>query len=109
MKAYMKDGVPTLVVEDPAALTDYALIDVRGADEFTGELGHVAGARLVTLGAALDEYLRSAPKSQKTLFICRSGARSARATLQALEIGFTDAYNMEGGMLHWKAKGLAVE
>jgi rhodanese-related sulfurtransferase len=81
-----------------------ALIDVRRPDEYTGDLGHIAGARLVTLETELAHFLSKATeqeKSQPTVFICRSGGRSTRAALIALQSGFKDVYNMTGGMIYW--------
>jgi len=99
------DGIPTLTVRAPASLGEYQLIDVRGPDEFWGELGHIPGARLATLGPELDKFLLSAPPNEKILFICRSGVRSARATQQAQQAGFTQVFNLAGGMLQWTSQG----
>lgn len=94
---------------NPDSIKDFELIDVRGPDEFIGELGHIKGARLMTLGKDLDEYLQREDKHKKILFICRSGARSGKATEQALSLGFSRVYNMEGGMLLWNEKRYPVE
>lgn len=106
---FKKDGVPTLQVHDPSALKDYILIDVRTPEEFTGELGHIEGSKLVTIGDELDDFLRKEDKSKTILFICRSGARSGRATEQALDLGYKEVYNMEGGMICWNEKKYPVE
>lgn len=95
------DGVPTLEVNDPTSIDHFALIDVRRPEEFTGELGHIPGAKLCTLGEELDQFLKTEDKSLSILFICRSGARSARATDQALALGFQKVFNMRGGMIYW--------
>lgn len=98
------DGIPTMQVTHPSDLGGLKLIDVRRADEFTGELKHIVGAQLFTLGPDLDSYLEKESKDQKILFICRSGMRSANATMKALSLGFKEVYNMEGGMLAWNEK-----
>ena len=67
---YNADGVPTLQINDPSTLNEYALIDVRRPEEFIGELGHIQGAKLVTLGPELDSYLEKENKNTKILFIC---------------------------------------
>ncbi len=103
----VKAGVPTLEVHDPFDLAGYTLVDVRGADEFDGELGHIEGAKLVTLGEELEDYLRSEDKNKKILFICRSGGRSGVATKMAAANGFKDVFNMAGGMLYWNQKKFA--
>lgn len=103
-------GVPTLMVQDEKDLKDYdLLIDVRRPDEYTGELGHIKGAKLVTLGEELTNFLNSTPKDKKILFICRSGMRSSTATREALEKGFSHPVNMAGGMIEWREKKLKTE
>lgn len=98
------NGVPTVQVSDPTELDQFVVIDVRRPDEYTGELGHIKGAKLITLGPDLDTYLSNGNKNDKILFICRSGMRSANATLSALNFGYQNVFNMEGGMLLWNQK-----
>jgi rhodanese-related sulfurtransferase len=104
----IKENVPTLQVEDPSSLNEYTLIDVRRPEEFTGELGHIEGSKLVTLGPDLENYLQVTPRETKILFICRSGARSAHSTLYAQSIGFKNVFNMEGGMIYWNQKNFPI-
>lgn len=85
------------------------LIDVRRPDEFNNELGHIAGAELVTLGPDLVDYLQNCNRDQEIVFVCRSGARSATATAQSLELGFTHSMNMLGGMIRWNESKLPTE
>lgn len=76
------------------------IIDVREPFEFTGELGHVAGAELVPLpmvGATASAW----PRDDEIVLVCRSGARSGRAAGQLAEMGFTHVMNMAGGMMAW--------
>lgn len=75
-------------------------IDVRRHDEWIGELGHIAGCRLITLDT-LNEGMDEFPKDATIVFICRSGARSARASSMALARGFKSVYNLKGGMILW--------
>ena len=98
------NNIPTLKVHEPSELSSFELIDVRRADEFNGELGHIEGAKLVTLGDDLQHFLASEDKTKKILFICRSGMRSASATELALSQGFTEVFNMDGGMIDWNEK-----
>lgn len=88
---------------------EFILIDVRQPDEFTGELGHVPGSRLVTLGPELEAELNSLDPEDSYIFICRSGGRSANATGYAQTLGFSKVYNMIGGMLEWNRLGLPTE
>ncbi len=84
------------------------LVDVRRPDEYTGELGHVPGARLIVLDN-LPQSLGELPRDKTVVFICRSGGRSGKAAAFARENGFADVYNMKGGMLLWNQLGLQVE
>ncbi len=86
-----------------AADSSLVLVDVRETGEFTA--GHAPDARHIALGqlsTALDT-LRG--EGRPIAFICRSGARSARATRQARAAGI-DARNVRGGMIAWDRAGL---
>jgi len=41
--------------------------------------------------------------------VCRSGARSAQATVLLQKAGFKDVANLAGGMLRWRAESLPVD
>ena len=92
----------------PQALEEAAdkvqIIDVREAAEFNGPLGHIRGAKLIPLGelaARAGELSRERP----IIAVCRSGARSAQATVILQRAGFGDTANLAGGMLRWRAHG----
>ncbi len=84
------------------------IIDVRRPDEFTGELGHVPGSQLIVLDT-LAERLSELPKDKTVVFVCRSGARSGRATAYAKQNGFASVFNMKGGMILWNQMDLKTE
>ena len=87
-------------------LHTYTLIDVREPHEFHGDLGHVAGSRLLpiaTIGSAAATLDRDRP----LLVICRSGRRAHAATALLASRGF-DAVNLTGGMLAWSRAGLPM-
>lgn len=104
------DGIPEVTVEDVFANTNAVssnklrLIDVRRPDEFNGELGHIAGAELVTLGEELNQFLEKADRSEEIVFVCRSGGRSGQATADSIKLGYKFTANMVGGMIRWNEK-----
>ncbi|MES2770259.1 MAG: rhodanese-like domain-containing protein [Bdellovibrionota bacterium] len=104
------EGVPEIT---PKAFKNYTgkitLIDVRRPDEFDGELSHIPGAKLITLGPDLDAFLSTHDKDDEIVFVCRSGARSGRATLQSRTMGFSKSVNLQGGMLLWNERKYPVE
>ncbi len=97
---------------DPKEVNDLheqiSIIDVRRPDEYTGELGHIAGSRLITLDT-LSHHIQSLQKDKPIVFVCRSGARSANAASMAVSYGYDKVYNMKGGMIAWNEYGLDVE
>lgn len=109
------DGIPEISCEDllrhlpEAQAGRIQLIDVRRPDEFNNELGHVAGARLVTLGPELTEFLKNGDRDQEIVFLCRSGGRSGSATAESIQLGYKKTINMVGGMIRWNEKKFSVE
>lgn len=102
MHPQVVDGIPEVTVEDVKRhLGQVRLIDVRRPDEFTGELQHIPGAELVTLGPDLLEFLQSGTRDEEIVFVCRSGGRSGQATEESIRLGYTKTANMVGGMLKW--------
>ena len=91
-----------------AKIDKVQLIDVRTPEEYTGELGHIANSKLVTLDTFMD-HIDEIPKDRTVVFVCRSGRRSANATAIAKDHGFESVYNMKGGMMAWNEMGLNVE
>jgi len=89
-------------------LRDVQIVDVREPDEFNGALGHLPGAKLVPLGA-LAEKQGALEKAKPIVVVCRSGARSAQATVILGKAGFERVANLSGGMLRWRAQRLPVE
>lgn len=108
-KVEVINGVNNLFVTEEGSVRDYTVIDVRGPDEFVGELGHIKGAQLVTLGIDLHNFFETAAKDKNYLFVCRSGGRSTQATLLAKSKGFTNVTNMAGGMIHWNELALKAD
>ncbi|MEQ1756086.1 MAG: rhodanese-like domain-containing protein [Micropepsaceae bacterium] len=88
-------------------LKNIQLLDVREPQEFNDALGHAPGAFLIPLGE-LPHRLNEIGKDKPVAIICRSGARSARATLFLKQNGFERVANVSGGMLRWRTQNLSV-
>jgi uncharacterized membrane protein YdjX (TVP38/TMEM64 family)/rhodanese-related sulfurtransferase len=83
------------------------ILDVRGPDEFTGPLGHIATARNIPV-AELDSRLveLSGLERAPLVIVCRTDKRSATAARTLRAAGFTQVGVLRRGMEQWNATGL---
>ena len=85
------------------------LIDVRGAGDFAGPLGHIPGARNIPLEELPARLAELEPSKQRPLtLVCRTQKRSLTAAHQLRQAGFTDVFILRGGMEQWNREGLTV-
>ena len=89
---------------------DVLVLDVRGGDEYTGELGHIHGSVNIPL-AALQQRLDELGDrlAQPVAIVCRTDRRSAKAAALLARKGFSDVHVVRGGMMKWNEAGLPVE
>jgi sulfur dioxygenase len=96
----------------PHALEEAAhkiqILDVREPAEIDGPLGHIRGAVPIPLGQLAGRVAELA-RDRPVVAVCRSGARSAQATVILQQAGLKDVANLAGGMLRWRADGYPVE
>jgi sulfur-carrier protein adenylyltransferase/sulfurtransferase len=94
--------VPTLTVQDLEQLrtsgADHFLLDVREPDEF--QTARIAGSTLIPL-ASLPLRTAELPKDKQIVVHCKLGGRSAKAVAHLLENGFTNVWNVAGGITAW--------
>jgi uncharacterized membrane protein YdjX (TVP38/TMEM64 family)/rhodanese-related sulfurtransferase len=86
------------------------IIDVRGADEFTGSLGHIATARnipVAELGSRLGEL--AGFEQTPLVIVCRTDKRSATAARILRAAGFTQVSVLREGMVQWNKADLPVQ
>jgi rhodanese-related sulfurtransferase len=87
---------------------DAQLVDVREPAEWA-ETGVPQGAALIPLGdleaRAADELAADSP----VYVICRSGNRSRTGSDILVGLGFTEVYNVDGGVISWLDAGLPVD
>jgi glyoxylase-like metal-dependent hydrolase (beta-lactamase superfamily II)/rhodanese-related sulfurtransferase len=84
------------------------VLDVREPEEFDGPLGHIEGAKLIPLGS-LSHRANELKTDKPLVVVCRSGARSAQATVLLGKAGFERVANLSGGMLRWRSQRFPVE
>ena len=64
------------------------------------------GPELVAQLGGLNKFMRW---DKPIVTVCRSGARSAQATVLLAKAGFDKVANLSGGMLRWRAQRFPVE
>ena len=78
-------------------LNEYILIDVRSKREFSEN--HLNGAISIPLPEvkkSIQRYVKD--KNKKILVYCEYGLRSAKAVEILEEFGYTQVYNLKGGL-----------
>ncbi|HEX2830213.1 MAG TPA: MBL fold metallo-hydrolase [Burkholderiales bacterium] len=86
------------------------VVDVREPQEYTGELGHIAGSTLIPLRDLADRAGELiAHKARPIVVVCRSGVRSTTGAAILSGLGFDKVYNLQGGMIDWNDNGLPTE
>src|SRR5690625_2404077 len=78
--------------------TNAALIDVRTRGET--EIVSIPGARNIVLDEVLAGFEVGAPEAP-VVVMCKSGHRSARAAASLRERGYSQVYELAGGVLAW--------
>jgi uncharacterized membrane protein YdjX (TVP38/TMEM64 family)/rhodanese-related sulfurtransferase len=88
---------------------DVLVLDVRPASDFTGDWGHIQGARNMPVEELPQRLAELDARKQRPIrLVCRTDRRSAQAARLLAEAGFTDAQVIQGGMTAWRATGWPV-
>ncbi len=103
MNGYKNIGVAELqAMLDAGGIT---LIDVRTDAEIAR--GAIPGATKLPLHL-LPLRLNELDKNRPTVFYCQMGGRSAQAAGFATGQGFSDVYNLQGGITAWVQAGATL-
>lgn len=86
---------------------DFVLVDVRTPDEY--KAGHLSGSLLVPLDTIDRNAENVLTDKDKKLFVyCRTGRRSAEAVGKLRSMGYTNVYDVSGGITAWQASGYPI-
>jgi uncharacterized membrane protein YdjX (TVP38/TMEM64 family)/rhodanese-related sulfurtransferase len=85
------------------------VLDVRTAEDFFGEQGHIDSAVNIAVEELQDRMGELADHLERPIaIVCRTDKRSAKAALLLTEQGFHDVHVVRGGMTKWIESGLPV-
>ncbi|UCD65505.1 MAG: rhodanese-like domain-containing protein [Deltaproteobacteria bacterium] len=85
---------------------DLLLIDVRGQDEL--DEGYIAGSTLMPLWDIIKGTQRP-PQNKPILLICAVGGRSLALGQLMSKNGWSEVYNLKGGISAWKEAKLPLK
>ena len=82
------------------------ILDVRTPEEYNGQ--HLDNAKNIDWnGNDFAGKVLQLDKTKPVFVYCMAGGRSKSAAMKMHELGFTEIYNLDGGILKWNAAGLA--
>jgi phage shock protein E len=100
-------ATPKLSIEEfstKAAEPNIIVLDVRTPGEFAQ--GHLANAINIDFQSGyFEQEVAKLDKNATYAVYCRSGNRSGQAVKVMADLGFTDMYDMDGGVIDWAATG----
>ena len=97
--------VDAFALEQMRKLGEVVLIDVRTEVEFAQ--GAIQGSKHIPLHM-LPLVSDQLENEKPVIIICRSGARSAQACAFLGSKGFSNVYNLRGGVIGWAQAGMAL-
>lgn len=81
------------------------IIDVRTPEEFAN--GHLEHAKNIDWnGINFQNQIAKVDKSKPVFIYCLSGGRSSNAAEKMLSMGFSNVYELSGGILKWRSADL---
>jgi len=100
-KDLLSETVPLITVDslNTLDLTNVYLLDTREEEEF--EVSHIPGSRYVGYNWFKKKYIRDIPKDACVVTYCSVGYRSEKIGERLLRDGFTNVYNLQGGIFSW--------
>ena len=95
------------LIQENMTNSNFVILDVRTGEEF--DSGHIEGALSIDFYASdYDVQLDMLDKDKVYLVYCHSSNRSGQAMDNMEDLGFTEVYNMSGGISAWDDAGYAT-
>lgn len=89
------------------ALNDEQIVDVRTPQEY--QSGFIADAKNINVyDANFNTQIAKLDKTKPVFVYCKAGGRSADAAKKFVELGFTQVFDLQGGMMGWELQKFPV-
>ncbi len=109
---FFKSNIPSVSVEkafeELSPHSNIVLLDVR--EPFEYQEGHISNSIILPLSEIKQKVVALVPRKDTPIFVyCRSGNRSTKAAHQLIHLGYTNVFNITGGILEWSQKNFPIE
>jgi rhodanese-related sulfurtransferase len=98
---------PVVKPEQITDLTNYQILDTREKEEYN--VSHLDGAIWVGYDTFSLKNVEGIDKNKPVLVYCTVGARSQEIGKKLQAAGFTQVYNLYGGIIHWSNETMPLE
>ncbi len=99
LKSVYDKDFPVIYPEDIKHLPNAVFLDTREKNEFT--VSHLKGAKWVGFDSFTLDSVKEFPKNQPIVVYCSIGARSQEIGEKLISAGYSEIYNLYGGIFHW--------
>ncbi|MEN8799008.1 MAG: rhodanese-like domain-containing protein [Flavobacteriaceae bacterium] len=107
LKRYNSGSVPYIKPSEINPEGQYFVMDAREKEEY--KISHIPGAFWIGDSTfKIDSLKQSLPSDTNIMIYCSVGIRSEDVGEILLERGFTNVYNLYGGIFEWKNNGGVV-
>jgi len=107
LKKYNNESIPYIYVEELSKIKDdVIIIDSREKEEF--EISHIKNAIYVGYDNFNPALIKNIKKNQKVVVYCSLGVRSETIARKLKKQGYTNIYNLYGGIFEWKNKNFSI-
>lgn len=109
LKLLYKNSVLLITVDSLAerlATDSLLVLDTRSLAEW--EISHIPQARHIAYDGFEVKSLQELSRKQPVVVYCTIGYRSENIGKQLKDAGFEQVYNLYGGLIEWKNRGLKV-
>lgn len=106
LRTYYDVDFPLIYPGDSMLLGNAILLDTRERDEY--EVSRIHNARWVGYDTFTIGALDNVPKDTPLVVYCSIGARSQEVGKRLKEAGFSQVYNLYGGIFHWVNEGFPI-
>ncbi len=106
-KPLQSSAVPKIDIEEAAKhQSSYIFLDSREREEYN--VSHIKGATYVGYNEFSLDKVTQLPKDANIIIYCAVGVRSDKVAGQMIKAGYSNVYNLFGGIFEWMNEGNSV-